>query len=113
MAGVAAGVNAMMLPITTCTICGLSALSFEARCKTFDASADGYGRGEAFSGGRHTHLHLDNFMHAKNNRALARAFRITDPWVVSKMISCILKRTHHITFTIMQCCSLLRTQMFI
>ena len=57
MASVAAGVNAMMLPITTCTICGLSALSFEARCKTFDASADGYGRGEAFSGENHTNLH--------------------------------------------------------
>ncbi len=49
-AGVAAGVNAMLLPITTCTICGLSALSTEGRCKTFDASADGYGRGEAFAG---------------------------------------------------------------
>jgi len=48
LAGVAAGVNAMILPITTCTICGLSAL--EARCKTFDATADGYGRGEAFAG---------------------------------------------------------------
>ena len=52
LAGIAAGVNAMMLPITTCTICGLSALSIEARCKTFDASADGYGRGEAFAGNK-------------------------------------------------------------
>lgn len=50
VAGVAGGVNAQMLPITTCTICGLSALSKEARCKTFDASADGYGRGEGFAG---------------------------------------------------------------
>lgn len=50
MAGLAGGVNAQMLPITTCTICGLSALSREARCKTFDASADGYGRGEGFAG---------------------------------------------------------------
>lgn len=50
MAGLAGGVNAQLLPITTCTICGLAALSREARCKTFDASADGYGRGEAFAG---------------------------------------------------------------
>ena len=40
----------MMLPITMCTICGLSALSPLARCMTFDAAADGYGRGEAFAG---------------------------------------------------------------
>ena len=50
VAGLAGGVNAQMLPITTCTICGLSALSREARCKTFDSSADGYGRGEGFAG---------------------------------------------------------------
>lgn len=50
VAGVAGGVNAMMLPITMCTICGLSALSPQARCLTFDAAADGYGRGEAFAG---------------------------------------------------------------
>ncbi|KAK9841826.1 hypothetical protein WJX81_005522 [Elliptochloris bilobata] len=47
--GVAGGVNAMLLPITTCTISGLQALSPDARCKTFDASADGYGRGEGFA----------------------------------------------------------------
>ena len=49
----AGGVNAMLLPITTCTISGLQALSPDARCKTFDASADGYGRGEGFAGPRH------------------------------------------------------------
>ena len=49
VAGVAGGVNAMMLPITTSTICGLGALSPSARCKTFDASADGYGRGEGIA----------------------------------------------------------------
>ena len=50
VAGLAGGVNALMLPITMCTICGLSALSPQARCMTFDAAADGYGRGEAFAG---------------------------------------------------------------
>jgi len=49
---VAGGANAMLLPITTCTICGLQALSRDARCKTFDASADGYGRGEGVAGAR-------------------------------------------------------------
>lgn len=46
---VAAGVNTMLLPITTASISGMSALSPVARCKTFDASADGYGRGEGFA----------------------------------------------------------------
>ena len=49
VAAVAAGVNAMLLPVTTASISGLSALSPVARCKTFDSSADGYGRGEGFS----------------------------------------------------------------
>ena len=48
VAAVAAGVNTMLLPITTTSIAGLGALSPDARCKTFDASADGYGRGEGF-----------------------------------------------------------------
>lgn len=51
----------MLLPITTCTICALGALSPEARCKTFDSTADGYGRGEAFGGVKsatsHAHGH--------------------------------------------------------
>lgn len=46
---VAGGVNAMLLPITTASIAGMSALSPVARCRTFDASADGYGRGEGFA----------------------------------------------------------------
>jgi len=41
MGGLAAGSNMMLLPITTCTISALNALSPVARCKTFDASADG------------------------------------------------------------------------
>ena len=41
VAGLAAGVNTMLLPITSCTISTLGALSPHARCKTFDASADG------------------------------------------------------------------------
>ena len=48
VAAVAGGVNTMLLPITTTSISGLGALSPTARCKTFDASADGYGRGEGF-----------------------------------------------------------------
>lgn len=48
VAAVAAGVNTMLLPITTTSICGLGALSPSSRCKTFDTSADGYGRGEGF-----------------------------------------------------------------
>ena len=40
-AGVAGGTNTLLLPITSCTISSLGALSPVARCKTFDASADG------------------------------------------------------------------------
>lgn len=43
---VAAGVNAILHPVTTASICTMGALSSVSRCKTFDASADGYGRGE-------------------------------------------------------------------
>ena len=39
--GLAGGINTMLLPITSCTISTLGALSPNARCKTFDASADG------------------------------------------------------------------------
>ena len=37
----AGGTNTLLLPITSCTISSLGALSPVARCKTFDASADG------------------------------------------------------------------------
>ncbi|CAL8465605.1 g5141 [Coccomyxa elongata] len=47
----AAGVNAMLSPKTAVKICQLQALSIDGRCKTFEASADGYGRGEAFAVG--------------------------------------------------------------
>ena len=40
-AGLAGGSNTLLLPITSCTIAALGALSLAARCKTFDASADG------------------------------------------------------------------------
>ena len=45
-AAVAAGVNLMLSAGTTAAICQLQALSPAGRCKTFDALADGYGRGE-------------------------------------------------------------------
>jgi acyl transferase domain-containing protein len=45
-AAVAAGVNLMLLAGTTAAICQLQALSPVGRCQTFDAAADGYGRGE-------------------------------------------------------------------
>ncbi|MEO0770198.1 MAG: type I polyketide synthase, partial [Cyanobacteria bacterium J06649_4] len=42
----AGGVNLMLSPEVTVGFCKLKALSKDGRCKTFDASADGYGRGE-------------------------------------------------------------------
>lgn len=48
-AAMAAGTNIMLLADTTAAICQLQALSPVGRCKTFDASADGYGRGEGFT----------------------------------------------------------------
>jgi 3-oxoacyl-(acyl-carrier-protein) synthase/acyl carrier protein len=48
-AAVAAGANLMLSATTTVAICQLQALSPVGRCKTFDASADGYGRGEGFA----------------------------------------------------------------
>ncbi len=42
----AGGVNLMLSPHTTIGFCQLKALSPDGRCKTFDANADGYGRGE-------------------------------------------------------------------
>ncbi|MET0411361.1 MAG: type I polyketide synthase, partial [Polyangiaceae bacterium] len=40
------GVNVMSAPESTIALCKLRALAPDGRCKTFDASADGYGRGE-------------------------------------------------------------------
>jgi acyl transferase domain-containing protein/NADPH:quinone reductase-like Zn-dependent oxidoreductase/acyl carrier protein/NADP-dependent 3-hydroxy acid dehydrogenase YdfG len=45
---VACGSNAIILPQTSALICQLGALSQSGRCLSLDASADGYGRGEAF-----------------------------------------------------------------
>jgi acyl transferase domain-containing protein/NADPH:quinone reductase-like Zn-dependent oxidoreductase/NADP-dependent 3-hydroxy acid dehydrogenase YdfG/acyl carrier protein len=42
----AGGINLMIDPLTTVAFCKLSALSPNGRCKTFDAEADGYVRGE-------------------------------------------------------------------
>jgi hypothetical protein len=49
LAALAGGVNVMLAPATTARICLLQALSPVGRCKTFEASGDGYGRGEAFT----------------------------------------------------------------
>ncbi|KAK9834736.1 hypothetical protein WJX74_008822 [Apatococcus lobatus] len=48
-AAMAGGVNIMLEPRTTARICLLQALSPVGRCKTFDATGDGYGRGEGFA----------------------------------------------------------------
>ncbi|NEQ95843.1 MAG: SDR family NAD(P)-dependent oxidoreductase [Cyanothece sp. SIO2G6] len=42
----AGGVSAMLSPEPTIGFCKLKALAADGRCKTFDASANGYGRGE-------------------------------------------------------------------
>lgn len=48
-AAVAAGTNTMLLGGTTAAVCQLQALSPVGRCKSFDSSGDGYGRGEGFA----------------------------------------------------------------
>lgn len=47
VANLVGGTNLMLLPSTFQGICQLKALSRVGRCQTFDAKADGYGRGEA------------------------------------------------------------------
>ena len=42
----AGGVNLMISPLSTVFCCKIRALAPDGRCKTFDASADGYARGE-------------------------------------------------------------------
>ncbi len=42
----AGGVNLILLPETTVTLSKARMLATDGRCKTFDAAADGYGRGE-------------------------------------------------------------------
>eukprot|EP00887_Chlorella_sp_A99_P003341 scaffold26.g3341.t1 len=44
----AGGSNLMLAPGTTAAICQLGALSPTGRCRSFDVSGDGYGRGDAF-----------------------------------------------------------------
>ncbi|MDF5733358.1 MAG: type I polyketide synthase, partial [Rhizonema sp. PD38] len=42
----AGGVNLMLSPVMSVSFCKLKALAPDGRCKTFDATADGYSRGE-------------------------------------------------------------------
>lgn len=42
----AGGVNLILSPESTIYLCRAKALAADGRCKTFDAAADGYGRGE-------------------------------------------------------------------
>ena len=42
----AGGVQLILSPVVTTALCKMKALSSDGRCKTFDAAADGYGRGE-------------------------------------------------------------------
>ena len=42
----AGGVNLMISPLSTIFCCKIKALAPDSRCKTFDAAADGYARGE-------------------------------------------------------------------
>jgi acyl transferase domain-containing protein len=48
-AAVVGGANALLHPHTAVKISALQALSPVGRCRTFDAAADGYGRGEGFA----------------------------------------------------------------
>ncbi|MBF0396790.1 MAG: SDR family NAD(P)-dependent oxidoreductase [Desulfobacterales bacterium] len=43
---IAGGVNLIISPLSTISRCKMKALSPDGRCKTFDASANGYGQGE-------------------------------------------------------------------
>jgi len=45
-AAVAGGVNVILSPLTNINFCSAHMLARDGRCKTFDANADGYGRGE-------------------------------------------------------------------
>ena len=44
--GLSGGTNLMLLPSTSINLATLGSLSLSGRCKTLDAQADGYGRGE-------------------------------------------------------------------
>ncbi|GLI78239.1 type I iterative PKS [Penicillium ochrochloron] len=46
---IVAGTNLILAPTTTVGMCEVGVLSRDGRCKTFDAAADGYGRGEAIN----------------------------------------------------------------
>lgn len=56
---VVSGVNLLLLSSTCDHLMQLHALSYTGRCKTFDTTADGYGRGEACIAFVNSHVSLE------------------------------------------------------
>lgn len=93
---IAGGVNLMQSPNTSAAICQLQALSHDGRCKTFDSSADGYGRGEAVAAILVSHiLELDECLavvKATSANQDGRGSSLTSPNGVSQVnliLSCV------------------------
>ena len=88
-AAVAAGVNLMLLAGTTAAICQLQALSPAGRCQTFDAAADGYGRGEGC-----TAVILREFTGADSVHVLIRGSAVNQVWFLGAQLSSNFATAH-------------------